>query len=74
MIGTHKEISNRLAAFIRSAGSLDENEVKFPARFIFLLLGKPEEQGELEEIGRSMSTIFNDKVYFCINFISFLEI
>ena len=67
MIGTHKDISTRLSAFIRITGNLYEkslNELNLPGRFIFFLLGKPEEKGELEEIGRSMSTIFNDEVKF----------
>ena len=65
MVGTHKELPTRLTALIRIAGQLNEkflNEVKFPARFIVIILGSPEEQKELEEIGRSISTLFNDEV------------
>ena len=57
--------TGRLCAFVRLAvpwAGSRLTEVRLPTRFIFILLGPPNDDRQLQEIGRSMATILNDEV------------
>ena len=65
MVGTMDCLSNFYVAFVRllkSASIGQLTEVTLPTKFIFILLSPSGYKNEIQEIGRSISTMMIDEV------------
>ncbi|XP_045469814.1 sodium bicarbonate cotransporter 3 isoform X6 [Harmonia axyridis] len=66
LVGEVNFLTKTIAAFVRlnTAAVLgDLTEVPVPTRFLFVLLGPPNNTGGYHEIGRAMATLMSDEIF-----------
>ncbi|XP_044752342.1 sodium-driven chloride bicarbonate exchanger isoform X2 [Coccinella septempunctata] len=66
LVGEVNFLTKTAAAFVRLNTAIvlgDLTEVPVPTRFLFLLLGPPNNTGGYHEIGRAMATLMSDEIF-----------
>lgn len=66
LVGEVEFLDKTLSAFVRlneAAIMGDLTEVPVPTRFLFILLGPPENHTSFHEIGRAMATLMSDEIF-----------